>query len=58
MALLYCMLDTTRVNSKTLWCMKNKIDKHKTFDFTWQFADKLCVQQVSCRSNNGFSKLI
>ena len=42
---LYYMLDTTRVNLKTLYCMKNKIDirKHKTFDFTWQLANELCV---------------
>ena len=33
MVVLYYMLDTTRVNSKTLWCMKNQIDmrKHKIF---------------------------
>ena len=45
MVVLYYMLDTTRVNSKTLWCMKNKIDisKHKTFDFTGQLANELCV---------------
>ena len=49
MVVLYYMVDTTRVNSKTLWCMKNKIDirKHKTFDFTWQLANELCVRQVS-----------
>ena len=45
MVVLYYILDTTRVNSKTLWCMKNKIhiSKHKTFDFTWQLANELCV---------------
>ena len=49
MVVLYNMLDNTRVNSKTVWCMKNKIDicKHKTFDCSWQLANKLCVRQVS-----------
>ena len=54
------MLDSSKVNSKTLWCMKNKIDicKHKTFDFTWQFANELCVRQVSHQSTNGLSKMV
>ena len=45
MVVLYYRLDTTRVNSKTLWCMKNKINirKHKIFDFTWQLANELSV---------------
>ena len=57
---LYYMLDTTRVNSKTLWYMKNKIDirKYKTFYFTWQLANELCIRQVSRRSTNGLSKMV
>ena len=60
MVVLYYMLNTTRVNSKTLQCMKSKIDicKHKTFDFTWQLANELCTRQVSRRSTNGFSKML
>ena len=60
MVVLYYMLNTTRVNSKTLHCMKNKIDirKHKTFDFTWQLANELCTRQVSRRSTNGLSKMV
>ena len=40
MVVLYYMLETTKVNSKTLWCMENKIDirKHKTFDFNRRLA--------------------
>ena len=60
MVVLYYMLGTTRVNSKTLWYMKNKIDirKHKTFDFTWQLENELCIRQVSRRSTNGLSKVV
>ena len=60
MVVLYYIPDTTRVNSKELWCMKNKIDihKHKTFDFTWELTNELCVQQVSCRTTNGLSKMV
>ena len=60
MVVLCYMLDTARVNSRTLWCTKNKIDirKHKTFDFTWQLANELCVRQVNRRSTNDFSKLV
>ena len=60
MVVLYYMLDTTRANSKTLWCMKNKIDirKSKTFDFTWQLANEFCVRQVSRRSTIGLSKMV
>ena len=45
MVVLYYMLDTTRVNSKTLWCMKNQIDmrKQKIFDFTCRLANELSV---------------
>ena len=29
MIVLYYMLDTVRVNAKTIWCIKNRIDYHK-----------------------------
>ena len=60
MVVLYYMLDTTRVNSKTLWCMKNQIDmgQQKIFDFTCRLANELSVRQVNRRSNNGLPKMV
>ena len=40
---LFYMLDTIRVNSKTIWCIKQgpDVQKFKSFDFAWELAMQL-----------------
>ena len=51
MIVLYYMLDTARVNAKTIWCMKNGIDHHKpeSYNFDWDLAKTLKMPHVICR---------
>ena len=48
------MLDTTRVKSKTVWCMKEKNDVHKlsAYDFGWSLAKSLAMTHAVRRNIN------
>ena len=41
----YYMLDTIRVNSKTLWCLKHKktLNKTSTFEVGFELANALAM---------------
>ena len=42
------MLDTARVNGKTLWCLKNGSNSSSTspYDFNWNLAQVLALPPV------------
>jgi len=54
----YYMLDTIRVNSKTLWCLKHNKDlsKTKTFDVGYELANSLVMPFIQQRSLAGLRK--
>ena len=54
-ALLY-MLDTARVNGRTVWCLKNDSDISRTssYHFSWNLAKALALPHVQRRSLNGW----
>ena len=58
-ALLY-MLDTARVNGKTVWCLKNNSDISSTssYDFRWILAKVLALPHVQQRSLNGLASSV
>ena len=58
MALFY-MLDTIRVNSKTIWCIKQGLDvqKFKSFDFAWELAMQLIEPFIRSRNINGLPRM-
>ena len=49
------MLDTARVNGKTVWCLKNDSDISSTssYDFSWNLAKALALPHVQRRNLNG-----
>ena len=57
MVALSYMLDTARVNEKTVWCLKNDSDISSTspYDFSWNLAKALALPDVQRRSLNGLS---
>ena len=54
---LFYMLDTIRVNSKTIWCIKQgpDVQKLKFFDFAWELAIQLIEPFIRSRIINGES---
>ena len=49
------VLDTAKVNGKTMWCLKNDSDISSTslYDFSWNLAKALALPHVQRRSLNG-----
>ena len=60
MIVLYYMLDTARVNAKTIWCIKNGIDHHKlkSYNFGWDLAKTLTMPHVIRRDVNGLGLMV
>ena len=58
-ALLY-MLDTARVNEKTVWCLKNGSDIPSTssYDFSWNLTKALTLPHVQPRNLNGLASSV
>ena len=56
---LFYILDTIRVNSKTIWCIKQGLDvqKFKSFDFAWELAMQLIKPFIRCRNINGLPRM-
>ena len=54
MIVLYYMLDSARVNAKTLWCIKNGIK----INFGWDLAKTLTVPHVIRRDVNGLGLMV
>ena len=49
------VLDTAKVNGKTMWCLKNDSDTSSTslYDFSWNLVKALALPHVQRRSLNG-----
>ena len=60
MVALSYMLDTARVNGKTVWCLKNDSDISSTssYDFSWNLAKALALPHVQRRSLNGLASSV
>ena len=60
MIVLYYMLDTARVNAKTIWCIKNGIDHHKLiyYIFCWDLAKTLTMPHVIRQDINGLGLIV
>ena len=60
MIVLYYMLDTTRVNAKSIWCIKEGIDfnRIKSYDFGWDLAKCLAMPHVTRRNLNGLKAMV
>ena len=60
MVALSFMLDTARVNGKTVWCFKNDSDISSTssYDFSWTLAKALAFPHVQRRSLNGLASSV
>ena len=60
MIVLYYMLDTARVNAKTIWCIKNGIDHHKlkSYNFGSDLAKTLTMSHVIRRDVNGLGLMV
>ena len=56
---LLCMLYTIRVNSKTIWSLKNGLDvnKSKSFDFAWEHAMQLEKLFIRSRNISGLPRM-
>ena len=56
---LFYVLDTIRVNSKTIWCIKQGLDvqKFKSFDFAWELAMQLIKPFIRSRNINGLQRM-
>ena len=56
----FYMLDTARVNAKTIWCIKNGIDhrKLKSYNFGWDLAKTLTMPHVIRRDVNGLGLMV
>ena len=54
----YYMVDTIRVNTKTLWCIKHKksFSKVSTFDVAFELANALVIPFIEQRYLNGLRK--
>ena len=60
MIVLYYMLDTARVNAKTIWCIKNGIDyyKLKSYNLGCDAAKTLAMPHVIRREVNGLGLMV
>ena len=60
MIVLYYMLDTTRVNAKSIWCIKEGIDFNRinSYDFGWDLAKCLATPHLTRRNLNGLGALV
>ena len=59
MIILHYMLDTARVNPKTIWCIKNGIDhKLKSYNFGSDLAKTLAMSHVIRRDVNGLGLMV
>ena len=56
---LFYMLDTIRVNSKTIWCIKQgpDVQKFKSFDFAWELAMQLLKPFIRSRNISGLPRM-
>ena len=56
---LFYMLDTIRVNSKTIWCLKQRLDvqKFKSFDLAWELAMQLIKPFIRSWNINGLPRM-
>ena len=54
MIVLYYMLDSARVNAKTIWCIKNRIK----INFGWDLAKTLTMPHVIRRDVNGLGLMV
>ena len=54
------MLDTARVNGKTVWCLKNNSDISSTssYDFSWILTKVLALPHVQQRRLNGLASSV
>ena len=54
------MLNTARVNGKTMWCVKNDSDVSSisSYDFSWNLAKALALQRIQRRSLNGLASSV
>ena len=54
------MLDTTRVNAKSIWCIKEGIDFNqiKSYDFGWDLAKCLAMPHETRQNLNGLSAMV
>ena len=60
MIALSCILDTVRVNGKTVRCLKNNSDISITssYDFTWNLGKALALPHLQRRSLNGLASSV
>ena len=60
MAVFSYMLDTARVNVKTLWSLNKYLDISRTssYDLCWNLAKVLALPHVQRRSLNGFASSV
>ena len=60
MVVLSYMLDTARINGKTVCCLKNDSDISSTssYDFSWNLATALALSHVQQRSLNGLASSV
>ena len=56
---LFYMLDTARVNCKTVWCLKNKLKTQdvNTFKFGWELGNQLIRPAIESLNGLGTSVL-
>ena len=56
----YYMLDTIRINAKTLWCLKHKKNPQKvnTFDVSFELANALVMPFICQRNRAGLQKQV
>ena len=56
----FYMLDTARVNAKTIWCIKNGIDHQElqSYNFGWDLAKTLTMPHLIRRDVNGLGLIV
>ena len=56
----FYMLDTARVNAKTIWCIKNGIDHQElqSYNFGWDLAKALTMPYLIRRDVNGLGLIV
>ena len=56
----FYILDTVRVNTKAVWCLKNALDikKTNTFKFSWNFSSQLTKPFIENRQINGLGTAV
>ena len=54
------MLDTARVNAKSIWCIKEGIDFNpiKSYNFGWDLAKCLAMPHVTQQNLNGLNTMV